>query len=320
MQRSGFDLVLHGIAGGVIAGSVVALWFLIVDVSVTEAFYTPALLASTILREEFQWPTFRLVAVYSVLHFGVFAVLGLGTVWFLRMTRIEPGLMVGAVFGVGVLNAVHYGGLLVTGVDLLTVLPVGHVLGANLVGGMLMMAYLHWAAKAESPLGVGVLAEYPMVRDGLATGVLGAMAVALWFFVVDIMVSVPFFTPAALGSAVMLGASTPDEVQLNLGLIVAYSFLHVVAFGLVGIGFAWVTERIERAPGFWLAVVMGFIVLEALFIATAGSVSEWVLGALGWVQVGIGNLVAVVAMATWLWKTHPKLRERFAGQPIATQV
>lgn len=320
MQRSGFDLVFHGFVGGLIAGAVVALWFLAVDMVTTEAFYTPSLLASTILREEFQWPTLRLVMVYSVLHFGVFASLGVATAWFLSATNVTPGLLVGAIFGVGVLNAVHYGGLLITGVDLLTVLPVVHVVGANLVGGMLMMAYLHHAWHAETRLGLATIAERPLMRDGVITGLLGAGAVALWFFVVDIMATIPFQTPAALGSAVLLGASSPTDVRLNLGVIGAYSFLHLFAFCAVGIAFAWVAERIERAPGFWLLGLMAFIVVEGLFIATAGIVSAWVLGTLGWIQIGVGNLVAVAAMGAWLWQTHPRLRQQLTKRAVATQV
>lgn len=320
MRRSAFDFVLHGLVAGIIAGAVVALWFLTTDVVTTEAFHTPSLLASTILREEYQWPTLRLVLVYSVLHFGVFASLGVATAWFLRATAVAPGLLVGAIFGVGVLNAVHYGGLLVTGVDLLTVLPVVHVVGANLVGGMLMMAYLHRASRSESRLGLASLAERPLVRDGVITGLVGAAAVALWFLVVDIMASIPFYTPAALGSAILLGASSPAEVRLNFGVIGAYSFLHLFAFCGVGVAFAWGAERIERAPGFWLLALMAFIVVEGLFVATAGIVSEWVLGTLGWVQIGVGNLVAIAAMGMWLWQTHPRLRQQLTEREVATQV
>jgi hypothetical protein len=315
MQRSTAELTLFGAAGGLIAGAVVAIWFLFVDAATTEALYTPSLLGATIFREEFQWPTLRLALGYSVLHFGVFLALGVATAWLLRTLRVEPGLLVGAVFGIGVLNAVHYGGLLVTGVDLLTVLPVVHVFGANLAGGMLMMAFLHRVLRAESPLGLAAVARYPLLGQGLATGLLGAGAVALWFFVVDILTGIPFSTPAALGSAVFLGADTPQDVQLNVGLIAAYSVLHLAAFSVVGVGFTWAADRIERAPGLWLLALMALIVLEALFVAVVGIVSEWVLGVLGWVQVGIGNLLAVAAMGTWLWRTRPRLREQLAREP-----
>ena len=320
MQRVRADIIVHGVIGGAIAGLVVAVWFLVVDVVTAEAFRTPALLASVVLGETPDGPSFRLVVTYTVLHFGVFVTLGAMTATILRFADVSPGLLVGAVFGVGVLNAVHYGGLLVTGVDLLTILDVVHVMGANLLGGMLMMAYLHRAQGVRTPLGLRVLDDHAMLAEGLAMGLVGAVVVAFWLLIVDVVTSTPFYTPAALGSALFLGAGSPMEVQVNAGIIAAYTFLHLAAFAVVGVGFAWAAERITRAPGLWLLALMTFIVVEGLFIGAAGAVSEWVLGTLGWVTIGIGNLLAVGAMGFWMWRAHPKLRERLAEEAVATQI
>lgn len=310
----------HGVVGGLVAGLAVALWFLVVDSIRTEPFDTPALLASTILGEEYAWPTNRLVAIYTVLHFGVFAFLGMITAWFLHATDLEPGLLVGAVVGVGVLNGAYYGGRLLAGVDVLHVLPPGHVLGANLLGGVLMMAYLHRAFRAEGALGPGVLVRHPAVWEGLATGLVGAGAVALWFLVVDILTGLPFQTPAALGSALFLGASGAAEVQYNVALIGAYTVVHVLAFWLVGALFAWVARRLERAPSLWLMALLGFIIVEGLFLGATTLLASWVLGALTWWAVGMGNLVAVSAMGWFLWARHPQLRERLVAGMMETRV
>src|SRR5207253_9098305 len=76
MKRSLHGLIADGVAGGVLAGLVVALWFLAVDSLAGRPFHTPAALASALTRQEIGPPTFRLVTAYSVLHFGVFDVLG----------------------------------------------------------------------------------------------------------------------------------------------------------------------------------------------------------------------------------------------------
>src|SRR5436190_15643051 len=76
MNRSLHGLIADGVVGGVLAGLVVALWFLAVDSLAGRPFHTPAALASALARQEIGPPTFRLVMAYSVLHFGVFAVLG----------------------------------------------------------------------------------------------------------------------------------------------------------------------------------------------------------------------------------------------------
>ncbi len=317
MKRPEASALVNGAIGGAIAGVVVVAWFSVVDLAMGNPFHTPARLAGTVLGEEFAgaWP--RLVVLYTILHFGVFVSLGVATTWFLESIEVDPGLFVGAVFGVGVLNVVHYTGLLVTGTNLLTVVPVAHVIGANLLGGMLMMAYLHKAFGAESPFGWSLLKKYPILYDGLITGLVGAAAVAVWFFLVDMAANTPFATPAALGSAVLLGASNPSEVQFNLGVILAYSFLHLGAFFAVGIAFAWLAHQVQHASGFWMRAVAVLVLLEGLFMGTLEIMSGWVIGELGWWVVLMANLLAVTAMGIWIWRQHPGLREKLFEQAVA---
>jgi hypothetical protein len=319
MPRAGSHL-LHGAIGGFLAGAFVALWFFVRDVVTTEPFHTPAVLASTIVGYQVVAPTFRLVATYTVLHFAVFVVLGLGISAFMRAVAIAPSLPLGVLFGLGVLNTVHYGSLLVVHSDFLTALPVPHVVVANLLAGLALMAYLHYAAYREVPFGPGVIRTMPLLAQGLVTGLIGAGAVALWLFVVDVLTSRPFYTPAALGSAVFLGARAPGEVRVTPGVIAAYTALHVAAFALVGVAFTWAVQRLERAPGAWLIVLMASIVLEGLFVGAVGSVGAWVLGAIGWWAIGAGNLLAVAAMAVWLLRSHPALARKLMEEAVATRV
>ncbi len=53
MERPTHRYLVHDVIGGLVAGSVVALWFLVRDLATTEMFYTPALLASALMIEEF---------------------------------------------------------------------------------------------------------------------------------------------------------------------------------------------------------------------------------------------------------------------------
>jgi hypothetical protein len=311
MQRPGPDLIVHGVVGGIIAGAVVTAWFLGVDLAAGEPFHTPARLAGIVLGEEFQGPWPRLIAVFTILHFGIFISLGVISVWFLSTIDVDPGLTVGAVFGLGVLNAVHYAGLMVTGTNLLTVVPVAHVLAANLAGGMLMMVYLHRAQGAKSPLGWGVLKQHPLLYDGLITGLWGGGAVALWFLLVDMVGNAPLHTPAALGSAILLGATGPLEVQLNPGIIGTYSFLHIVAFVLLGVAFVWLANRTARAPAFWLQAVTMLVLMESLFFGTVVITSGWVLEEIGWWAILIANGLAVATMGARIWSRHPKVSPVF---------
>ena len=311
--------LLHGAVAGIAAGSVVALWFFVVDLAQGEPFRTPALLANALVGQA-GTATFRLVAMYTLLHFGIFALLGMGAAAVLRAIGFAPSLLLGALFGIGVFDSVHYGALLLTGTGVLSVLPPLHVLPANLLGGLVMMAYLHRATHAETLLGPAVLREYPLGAKGLVTGLIGAGVVALWFLVLDILRGRPFYTPAALGSLVFLGATTPAGVQVGVAVIAAYTLLHLALFAAVGIALEWSAGRIERVPGMWLMALLVFIILEGLFIGTASSLSDWVLGNLGHWAIGIANLVAVAAMGSWVWASHPLLRRGLVDQPVETRV
>lgn len=311
--------LVHGAIAGIAAGTVVALWFLVVDLVRGEPFRTPAILAETLVGNAGP-ATFRLMAMYTLLHFGIFALLGIGAAFVMRAIGLAPSLLLGALFGIGVFDSVHYGALLVTGTGVLSVLPPVHVLPANLLGGLVMMAYLHRATHAPTPLGLAILREYPLWAKGLVTGLIGAGSVALWFLVLDILRSRPFYTPAALGSLVFLGATSTTGVQVDVAVLAAYTLLHLAAFAAVGLMLEWSAGRIERAPGMWLMALLVFIMLEALFIGTASSLSGWVLGDLGYWAIGIANLIAVAAMGSWVWASHPRLRRQLGDQPVQTQV
>ena len=317
MKRSISDVLLHGAIGGVVAGGVVAGWFFVLDLVAGRPFWTPELLAEVLFSRPEGAAGLRLVVAYTVLHFGMFALLGVGAALALRATNLAPALLLGVPFGLGVLDAVHYSALLLTGSRVLTVLPSFHVLGANLAAGFALMAYLHRVTREQRPLGPAVFKLYPVVARGLVTGLWGGAALALWLFLVDIVSGAPFGTPAALGSFILLGAQSPTQVQTTAGIVAAYTVVHFVAFSAVGIAFVAIADQLRRAIGLWLLAAMGFIVLEAAAIPTLSLATEWVLGSRAWWAVGVGNLVGIGAMGAWLWYTDPALRREFASKPAA---
>ncbi len=322
MQRSIPFCVFCGVVGGVIAGAVVALWFLVFDFMGGTIFSTPANLATLVLGQSLgeSTATLTLVVFYTILHFGVFSILGAIAAWLLSVLNVQPGLLVGALFGIAVLSAMYYGGLLVSGANLMAILPAEQVLIVNIIGGMALMTYLHRAFQSSAPFGWRILEQSPVLFTGVTAGALAGAAVAVLFFVIDIIAGQPFHTPAALGSAVFLGAESSDAVQAGLGIIGGYTLLHFAAFMAVGVVFAWVGDRVAAYPGFWLLAVMAFIVLDGLFIGVAGLMSGRVLEALGWGSIGLGNIVAVAVMGLWVWRHNPKLREQIAAMPEATRV
>jgi len=122
---------------------VVVLWFLVVDSLAGQPFLTPAALASALYHVPFEGPSFRLVAMYSVVHFGVFAVLGVCAAWVMVALDAAPRLLLGVFFGIVVQELLFYTGLFLSGLSPSGIIPWQHVIGANLVSGIVLMAYLH---------------------------------------------------------------------------------------------------------------------------------------------------------------------------------
>jgi hypothetical protein len=315
MRRPAQAVIVHGVIGGLLAGLVVALWFLVTDTVAGHPFRTPALLAGVLLNHEFSQVTARLVLVYTVLHFGVFAILGVGMAWLSAAFTAPPRLLLSLVFGVLLQEVTFYVGLLLLHASHLGVIAWPHVVGANIAAGLVLMGYLHYAERDPRPIRITALRDHPVVGRGAINGLIGAAVVAVWFFVLDFVTGNPFRTPAALGSALLLGASGPGEVVATFGLVAVYTVVHVAAFVVAGIVFVALAEQVERVPAMALLVLLTAILLEGLFLATIGVGAQWVLGTVGWLSVAVANALAVIAMGWQVWRTHPTLQRRMLEHP-----
>ena len=152
-------------------------------------------------------------------------------------------------------------------------------------------------------------------RIGVVNGLIGAAVVAVWFFLLDLASGAPLRTPAALGSALLLGAAGPGEIVATFGLVAAYTVVHVTAFVIAGIVFVALAEEVERVPAMALLVLLTAILLEGLVLATIGVAAQWVLGTVGWWSVAVANVLAVLAMGWQVWRTHPMLPRRLLEHP-----
>src|SRR5438552_8341243 len=182
MRRSVQEVIVQGVTGGILVGLVVALWFLVADAIAGQPFRTPALLAGALLHNQFPQPTFRLVAAYSVLHFGVFAALGVAMARVSAAFAAPHRLLLGVAFGLVLQEVVFYAGLLFSGVSLLQLVPWPHVFGANIASGLALMSYLHYAERDPRPFRPASLRGHPLPMQGRATGRSGGAAGAVCFF------------------------------------------------------------------------------------------------------------------------------------------
>lgn len=146
----------------------------------------------------------------------------------------------------------------------------------------------------------------------MVAGLLGAAAVAAWFFVVDMVLDRVLYTPAALGSALFHGINAPEGVEVSALTVLGYTGLHVVAFILAGLAFAALVGRAEKSPPLLLGLVLLFVTFETLLLGLVAIIAAWLLDVLAWWTIAVGNLLAAGVMAAYLWRSHPRLRSDVA--------
>ncbi|TMA40270.1 MAG: hypothetical protein E6J83_14090, partial [Deltaproteobacteria bacterium] len=82
-------------------------------------------------------------------------------------------------------------------------------------------------------------AEAPNVyAEGILAGLVGAGAIALWFLILDTIRGRPFYTPTVLGTALFgsgAGLSAPAQLPASLDLVLSFTWVHVLAFLLIGV-------------------------------------------------------------------------------------
>jgi len=156
-------------------------------------------------------------------------------------------------------------------------------------------------------------APRPLVREGAIAGIIGATAIALWFFFVDLVAGHALFTPATLGRG-MLSIFGPIAAAGNTPLVVAgYTVVHYAAFIVIGLIAAMIVSVANREPSILIGFVVLFAAIEVGFYAFVSLLEQATpLGSLAWYNVMIGNVLAAAAMGTYLLRAHPVLRDQFA--------
>ena len=161
--------------------------------------------------------------------------------------------------------------------------------------------------------------SHSTVREGLFVGLLGGGAVALWWFLVDVVAGSPFATPNGLGQIFIEGDS-PAAAALDPGAIAAYTVVHFALFVVLGLALErlvhLVSERWELRMGLWI----GIVVAAAGLIFATYALSRFTGYALPWWATVGGAVVGVGTMLTTSWSRHPLLRRSLRQVPLADEV
>jgi hypothetical protein len=145
--------------------------------------------------------------------------------------------------------------------------------------------------------------------EGVVAGTLGAVTVALWFFVIDLFQGRPLHTPMVLASALLYGeANTALEGSLALRLTVGFTFIHWLAFTALGGFAAWMLGVAERNANLGFGVLLLFAFMEVGFLAVVAIFTQSVFQALSWQMVLVGNLLATAVMGLYFWRRHAHMK------------
>ena len=156
--------------------------------------------------------------------------------------------------------------------------------------------------------GIRRMSAGEIVMDGLFTGMLGALTVALWFLILDVAQGRPLATPALLGtvllhgppSAVAAAAAAPAPLA-----VAAYTAFHFVAFVAVGLLFSWLMNLLERFPVVFFVIVVLFACLQVGFVGLSLMLHLEAPDRLPVWSVAVANLLAAAAMALYQARRHP---------------
>jgi hypothetical protein len=150
-------------------------------------------------------------------------------------------------------------------------------------------------------------------REGIAAGIVGAVTIALWFFILDVFSGRPFYTPNLLGTALFrqgIGLAQSETLPISFEMVLLYSWVHALAFCVIGGLAAKLLALAEQNLNLGFGILLLFVLFEFGFVGAAFIFAAPILHALAWPAVLIGNVLAAVAMSAYFWRRHPNLRIR----------
>jgi uncharacterized membrane protein YgdD (TMEM256/DUF423 family) len=161
--------------------------------------------------------------------------------------------------------------------------------------------------------------QHSILGEGLLTGLIGGLVVAIWYFLVDLGRGQPLHTPNVLGQ-VFVGRDTTPGVHVMPQAVAEYSLLHFAVFLVLGIVLVWLAHLSTKNPslrmGVWLGLVIGFLLFIGHLLMLYSLTDQrfpW------WTALG-GSILGMGSMAWFLWRRHPSLRGTFDDADLGSEV
>jgi hypothetical protein len=152
--------------------------------------------------------------------------------------------------------------------------------------------------------------------EGTYTGLIGAVAVAVWFLVLDTLAGLPLRTPSVLGQVLLLGESRPVTDRLVLAAVFLYTAFHFGVFLLFGRALVALVDWSGRNSVVRYALLQVLIVFEVFFYGVLQLLSEATRMLFPFWAVLGANTLAALAMGAYLWARHPEVRRAIRDTPL----
>jgi hypothetical protein len=150
--------------------------------------------------------------------------------------------------------------------------------------------------------------SHSVMSEGTDVGIIGGLAVAIWFLILDTIAGHPFQTPSLLGQVILFGDSRPDTSHLVFGAILVYTAFHFAVFALLGMGLVVLVHWGERDHVVRYALLPVLLVFEVMFYGLLEVFSERTNELFPFWAVVTANTLAAVSMGLYLWSRHPEFR------------
>jgi hypothetical protein len=305
MARAQPSVLREGVIAGVVGAAVVALWFLVFDIARGRPFFTPSLLGAAVFYGV-RTPEGISVAAgpiigYTILHVCAFVAFGVVAASVIAVSEREPALFIAFVILFAAFEMFFFAVVAALGQSMLGAIVWWAILIGNLLASVAMLGYFFRMHRALPASLIGSWGS--VLREGVTAGILGAVAVAVWFLAVDWIQGEPLRTPIVLGMSLLRQPSPGAAVFL-------YTIVHVLAFVAFGLVAALLLAGAEREPMLVFLVVILFTAFEVAFFGAIVIVARWVLDELAGWTIFAGNLLAAAAMLAYFFKGHRTLAHR----------
>ena len=150
------------------------------------------------------------------------------------------------------------------------------------------------------------------MREGSIAGAYGAVGVAAWFLLVDLIAAEVFFTPMRLGAAFGRVFGIAPMAESETAAFIGYTIVHFAGFAVIGIVITAIVHLSDKQPSVLAGAFLVFIISEVLiYIFISLLHATELLEHLTWPLIAVGNLIGAALVGWKLWRDHPRLGADF---------